>query len=98
MSVVSHPFVELTPCGRQALVRAAVNSARDLCRRQLARLDAAGRFNWRRDPHAYFKIEDVRAHLEMMCEDRADWRNALCGEGRHEFADGGSEHFHHLAT
>src|SRR5271169_4201026 len=98
VSVGLDPLVELTPCSWQAFVGTAVDSARHLCCGQLAQLHASCRFNWCRDLHAQFKLEDVRDHLCMMRKDRADRFHALGGKSCHQLADGGAEHFYHLVS
>src|SRR6516162_805609 len=75
-----------------------INGAGNLCGRKLARVHASVSLHRRSNPHAQFEIEGIWAHLEMVRENGANRLHALRGEDRHQFADGGAEHLHHLST
>src|SRR5205807_1735262 len=89
---------EFTPGRREAFVGTAVYGAGNHCCRKLARFHASSSLDRRRNLHADFEIESIRAHLAMVSEDSADGRYALLGKCRHQLADGRSEHLHHLAA
>src|SRR6266513_4517588 len=98
MAVRPHPLIELAPSGGEAFVWTAVHCTRHLCRRKPARFHASGSLYRRRDRYTQFEIEGVRAHIQMVREDSSDRLDPLCGEHRHQLADGGAEHLPHLAA